>query len=1136
MTAKKSSEKKSSKKKEPATLDEETTLPEEVQPAAAEGNSSTEPVTSPQHCLVSGDGLRQARVRQQAQFTITVCDDKGQSLHKGGTRPVVAVRGGSMVKARVTDVGDGTYITTYKPSVSGKYSIAISLGGVSLPGSPFPLNVVNNSPCAERCELRGEALTSAAARTPVSFEVLFRDALGEIAVAEELDVYVETCTEEQKQTDHKAATSPSGIAPGADEAGTSSQAHEASDEKADGVEQRGSPSVSATVDSVGSPGKGSYSKTRVEVGGKPLVLRREYSTMSEQTGTLRPGQLMRVIEERTTVEGDLRARVVLETKDEGARMIAQSWVSLPKVGSDIHLSASVPLPARQGSSGSASIFSSSSTNTSTGGLSISSTSCDSIITTTSSEVDMPTAAAPAVSPAEEVDSPSELPKKKKKKKKTTRQGSAAQLIVKQSSFVSLSPLKASHEPSGWVTIVKGGQALVRKRVRLEAGQRQIHKQQWERRLADDKIISGSLGGLDSHGLPRSASKVLVQEKSADPTEVGFAFGGVHPGTLHAHGQLHEVHSCTYSVGMAGKYLLHVWLRNQALPMPSSPFDLVVHPGTAQAQATRLPAESLPLRGIVGTKKDKGCHVVLRAADIMGNVCKRGGATVACTCADERVKSECMDNDDGTYELVWRSTASDTYDIRVTINGEDIDDSPAKMQLISTHPDLSKTEADGNGLHQAVAGKPATFKLHFRDVYSNHATPSDALHVHIALVTESQKKALGMEEAIEAAGPSAVETRWVGEGDMEITYVVTTAGFNDLVVWCFTEGACEGKGDGGDSTVAGASKKFAVPGSPFGLAVTAGKGDVTNSEMEGFVREVAPDKLGGKHSVRLTKEYENDATMLVVGDTAIIRPKVFDQFGNPGVISESALSGFLKLPNGEEMLLSVTPQTRGGLTTYDVRYKPSVAGVHEAHVNLSGKPIKGSPVSFHVAPDYHEHAQCYLKPPEAEPLLTEETYTVTLQLCDRHGNPCTRSGGAVVNAKLGYIKQGVADGTSLTTSNHSLTVDDSKDGTYELSVYLGLGSSEKAPFPIGVTVEVNLDRDAKERPTGFQMPALSLFFQRNPDTKIEGGNQKLKAAGKQIVQANKVIKAMNGEPAPAPAPASALAPAPAPAPVQGAVVQ
>ena len=56
------------------------------------------------------------------------------------------------------------------------------------------------------------------------------------------------------------------------------------------------------------------------------------------------------------------------------------------------------------------------------------------------------------------------------------------------------------------------------------------------------------------------------------------------------------------------------------------------------------------------------------------------------------------------------------------------------------------------------------------------------------------------------------------------------------------------------------------------------------------------------------------------------------------------------------------------------------------------------------------------------------------------------------------------------------------------------------------MEVNLDRDTKERPTGVQMAPLSLWFQRNPATREAAGG-KLQRAGKLVMSANHAIKVM-----------------------------
>ena len=104
--------------------------------------------------------------------------------------------------------------------------------------------------------------------------------------------------------------------------------------------------------------------------------------------------------------------------------------------------------------------------------------------------------------------------------------------------------------------------------------------------------------------------------------------------LHARGQLVRVHTVHYSVGLAGKYRLHVGLRQQAVALPGSPFDLEVEPGEAYALSTRLPPDQLPLRGVVG---DSWRGMAMYANDRVGNQCIKGGAKVEISVSSELVR-------------------------------------------------------------------------------------------------------------------------------------------------------------------------------------------------------------------------------------------------------------------------------------------------------------------------------------------------------------------------------------------------------------------------------------------------------------------------------------------------------------------
>ena len=63
--------------------------------------------------------------------------------------------------------------------------------GMLLAGSPHTCNVVTTLPCPSKCLARGNALTTAVSRQINTFEMLFRDRLGQVARAVDLDVFVE---------------------------------------------------------------------------------------------------------------------------------------------------------------------------------------------------------------------------------------------------------------------------------------------------------------------------------------------------------------------------------------------------------------------------------------------------------------------------------------------------------------------------------------------------------------------------------------------------------------------------------------------------------------------------------------------------------------------------------------------------------------------------------------------------------------------------------------------------------------------------------------------------------------------------------------------------------------------------------
>ena len=321
---------------------------------------------------------------------------------------------------------------------------------------------------------------------------------------------------------------------------------------------------------------------------------------------------------------------------------------------------------------------------------------------------------------------------------------------------------------GWVTLAMGDVQYAHRRVaRLPAAIKQQHIDHWARRGALDSARERQRArsreedleaerwrqtphfGGDAARASRAkpTRPVYLHELDADPRGVGFAYGGLTPGRLHSHGRLVDVHQAAFSVGVAGRYELHVALRHDreslllSTPLPGSPFQLTVLPGMPHPLSTELPPTHLPLLGVAEAWDDvalavslkvtpqgyeplKGCTLVLPSRDKMGNLCVRGGANVTCGVvegtterlidADEgdgairfapSVQGRCIDLSDGSYSLRWWAFAPCTCEVWVKMDGLHVLGSPAPLRLVP-FVQLGAIRAG----HAALSGRFASLPL------------------------------------------------------------------------------------------------------------------------------------------------------------------------------------------------------------------------------------------------------------------------------------------------------------------------------------------------------------------------------------------------------------------------------------------
>lgn len=630
---------------------------------------------------------------------------------------------------------------------------------------------------------------------------------------------------------------------------------------------------------------------------------------------------------------------------------------------------------------------------------------------------------------------------------------------------------------GWATLRKNGKNLVTSRVRTDPWVRQQAALLWRLQTLNDRL------------------QLDLQTEAAllDPSGVGFAFGGVHPGHLHSKGQILSAHKVSYSVDRAGKYLLHVRLRSQARPMPGSPFGLVVKPAAAHHSSTYLEPPTRPLRGEVGAQPGNGCTLLLRAHDRVGNRCDKGGAavTIQSTGADTGVvTSNVTDNGDGSYLLSWQSRKRGTFETKVMINGLPVRGCPVRIELGSSVPEVAKSDVDGQGTRMAIAGEPALVEIKMIDQFDNPAAPGPEWTVGVAMVDGKTKMKL-----TELPLHKQYTGIWrdAAKGEYELSYTAEHAGHAELHLWWQRTDLQPPSPN--EPVPAGARESF--PGSPFSVTVHAGEPTAGKTYLDQFSighdsKKSAGGGKGGEGKKPPAKTSESDESegqlTMIAGDTMSVRMFGVDSFDNPALMSEGTLTACVVQPDGSTCALEVVepssikrasaqqqrPGAGNGKQVFEVRYEAVVSGAHELQVFLHGAPIKGSPAPFVVLPAGATPQQCELSPPEnADSLIggdLEQPSIAWIKTRDKFGNPCA-TGGLRIAGRMNLVKQSNTDNTILMPNNHSVIIEDLEDGTYRVKVACLLSCTVK--------LIVNMDKDLPG--TSGELPPLQLTFIKKVET-------------------------------------------------------
>ena len=1016
--------------------------------------------------VVAGRGLRTAIVNQLSQFVITAHDANGTRLLTGGEGFTVAVRGvrpPSQLRSKLIDNYDGTYTVEYKSAVSGELAVHVWLDGAALKGSPFKAESMTLRPQASRCVLGGNGLNWAVARQPTSFEIDFVDALGHVAYAEELDVRV---------VKFEPLPVPV-VSPTARGATCREDPSAAEDEEKAAMEERLNAvgmlrillKKAQGLDSADLNGK-SDPYVVLTLSGEHLfksslkskTINPTWNEVFEQQGTLtefldNPTLHLNVFDSDNPAkpERDESLGAVTVNLDFLREEDTKEYTEpLPTKGKVIfEVTWEPPAPPEEEApkfvSGDERFVIGKSHLMLREGISKDSSEVLKLPPGTRLQLH-------SVRETEEgfrahvlvVDFPTEFMRKLPKKQREAYK-------------------RACYNASGYITAMHtdGRRRLAKKHVKLGADERRVQNELWNRRQGADKALA-------SLSLAAKASVEFSHELADCERGIAFAYGGLYPGTLHAHGALVKTHSVHYSVGASGTYLLHVGLRQKEAVLPGSPFVLEVKPGQANAPSSELPKHRLPLQTMVGTRGS----FLLHLADSMGNRCIEGGARLQVTLDTPDVQATSEDQEDGSYLISWTGEKSGEFQLSITLCSAHVRGSPTPLVMRAADIEVAKSEVEAE--NQAVAGVKETYKLICRDAFGNHAESLEKLKFGVILVPmitnektapkaernerKSRESLSGdaNEEKTEKASTKATKLNkeeranlvktmpsfkfdghWEG-ATYSMSFVPRDAGDFEVHVWCDKEG------DG--------TRSF-FPGCPFLLHVSPGKACATNSSVRAVSGMSAEERPDGE---------------LSAGERLTCKVQLHDEYGNCapvvlGMRDDDELIATLDSPIGpipltvKQTMVEEGQNTRqGGKKTEKTTVTQAVgayeivspelarAGEHTVTISLHGEEIKGSPIEFVVKPAAPIATKSWLQL-QGTPVVNEET-VILLQLVDKYGNYLER-GDVRVDAKAYGAKASDCAVTDQENGQYLIKLVAAVPGEYKVQARLENAELNLLPFRV-----------------------------------------------------------------------------------------
>lgn len=354
---------------------------------------------------------------------------------------------------------------------------------------------------------------------------------------------------------------------------------------------------------------------------------------------------------------------------------------------------------------------------------------------------------------------------------------------------------------------------------------------------------------------------------------------------------------------------------------------------------------------------------------------------------EEIPAKVSDNKDGTYPVVYEVKKPGTYTVKITLDGEDIKDTPKKVKI--TGPDASKSYATGPGVEPkggAVTDKPNKFKIHAVDADGNPCkTGNDPFKVEVKPLDENNKN----EKPV-------VKLTDNGDGTYDGEYLVNAPGNYEVKVTLDNEN---------------------IKDSPFKVLVENARAGLSYAE--------GPGLEGGQ-------QYKEGKFTIYAVDT---QGKKRTTGGDPFVVK-------VKGPEGDVKNVSLKDNNDG---TYSVVYVPKKFGDYTVDVTLHGDGIKNNPFKVPIRPS-PSAANTWAEGPGLDEAWDNEPAFFTIHAVDEDGNPIEH-GGDTFDVKINGPEDVETEIVDNGDGTYSVSYYPQEPGDYTIAVTHEGKNIKDSPFKV-----------------------------------------------------------------------------------------